>query len=201
MAARASGTSLRQQPAKSNHVHALVSQVQQGFVRPMQTPHAKSTSSSLLRSLRPAVDRRPKFTVPIRVPRMLPLQMSVGSEEGAVSTMTVSSEPRSELLGIWTEHQVKVATLLWIEKFVIGMKLCPFAVQAMNCIRVYVADATNRDMALDRVDVEIKWIVGLDKASPACTLMVYPPALFEVGGGGDDDTTPLCTLDHNHHQC
>lgn len=122
----------------------------------------------------------------------------LGSGEGApVSTVTVSSEPRSELWGNWTEHEVKVATLLWIEKFVIGMKLCPFAVEAMNGLRVYVADATNRDMALDKVDVEIKWIVGLDKATPACTLMVYPPALFEKGAGDAEKTSPLCTSDQS----
>ena len=122
----------------------------------------------------------------------------LGSSEGApVSTVTMSSEPRSELWGNWTEHEVKVATLLWIEKFVIGLKLCPFAVEAMNGLRVYVADATNRDMALDKVDVEIKWIVGLDKASPACTLMVYPPALFEKGAGDAKKTSPLCTSDQS----
>lgn len=135
---------------------------------------------------------------PTLQPRMLPLKMSQGSStpegsEVVVSkgpdaardafTTTLSSRPRSDLWGNWTEHQVKVATLLWIEKIVIGMKLCPFAVEAMNGLRVYVSDAMNRDMALDNVDVEIKWIVGLDKSRPACTLMVYPPALFELGGG------------------
>jgi len=131
-------------------------------------------------------------------PRRPVLRSMLGSGEGApVSTVTVSSEPRSELWGNWTEHEVKVATLLWIEKFVIGMKLCPFAVEAMNGLRVYVADATNRDMALDKVDVEIKWIVGLDKATPACTLMVYPPALFEKGAGDAEKTSPLCTSDQS----
>jgi hypothetical protein len=120
-----------------------------------------------------------------------------GGEGAPISTVSMSSEARSPLWGNWTEHQVKIATLLWIEKFVIGLKLCPFAVEAMNGLRVHVADATNRDMALDQVDVEIKWIVGLDKALPACTLMVYPPALFEKGPGDGQKTSPLCDLDEN----
>jgi hypothetical protein len=119
-----------------------------------------------------------------------------GSEKKAEGLKAiVSSEPRSGLWGEWTEHQVKVATLLWIEKIVIGMKLCPFAVEAMNGLRVHVSNATNRQTALDRVDVEIKWIAGLDKSRPACTLMVYPPALFEKGGGGIQGSSPLCALD------
>jgi len=129
------------------------------------------------------------------------LHMVRGGDEGApISTVSVYSGARSRLWGNWTEHQVKIATLLWIEKFVIGLKLCPFAVEAMNGLRVHVADATNRDMALDQVDVEIKWIVGLDKALPACTLMVYPPALFEKSPGDAPKTSPLCDLDENSRE-
>jgi len=95
-----------------------------------------------------------------------------------------------------------MATLMWIEKFVISMKLCPFAVEAMNGLRIYVADAENREMALDKIDVEIKWIVGLDKNSPACTLLVYPPALFEKIDASDEATVPLCELeDYSEEQC
>lgn len=119
----------------------------------------------------------------------------MGQEKEATTTVSMTSEPRSELWGNWTEHQVKMATLMWIEKFVISMKLCPFAVEAMNGLRIYVADAVNREMALDKIDVEIKWIVGLDKSSPACTLLVYPPALFEKGEMDEEENTPLCALD------
>lgn len=149
--------------------------------------------------------------MPAQQHRELPFKTTVGSatpdasEDGrrqdsvmdpnSPASMQVTSEPRSTLWGNWTEQEVKVATLLWIEKFVIGMKLCPFAVEAMNGLRVSVSDSKNRDMALDKVDIEIKWIVGLDKGSPACTLMVYPPALFEMGAGGDTENTPLCTFE------
>eukprot|EP00960_Hanusia_phi_P012007 349329-Hanusia_phi.AAC.2 len=95
----------------------------------------------------------------------------------------------SELWEEWTEKQVKAATLLWVEQFVIGLKLCPFAAEAMKGLRVSVSSALDRDMALDKFDLELRWIVGLDKSSPACTLIVYPPTLFEPQG----KSSPLCS--------
>ena len=132
--------------------------------------------------------------------KLLAGRRSSESTVEAVGSVSMGSQPRSDLWGNWTEHEVKVATLLWIEKFVIGMKLCPFAVDAMNGLRLSVSDSRNRDTALDKIDVELKWIVGLDKASPACTLMVYPPALFERGGSLDFDTSPLCTFEDDKGQ-
>ena len=157
---------------------------------------------------RPLCRRRAATVLPGR-PVALPLRMRAenvtpepsenessvrqSAEVESVGTVSMGSRPRSELWGQWTEHEVKVATLLWIEKFVIGMKLCPFAMEAMNGLRIHVAGARNRETALDKVDVELKWIVGLDKGSPACTLMVYPPALFEKRD--KEKNSPLCTLD------
>lgn len=72
----------------------------------------------------------------------------------------------------------------------------------MSGLRIYVADAENREMALDKIDVEIKWIVGLDKSNPACTLLVYPPALFERRDANDECNVPLCELeDYSEDQC
>lgn len=85
---------------------------------------------------------------------------------------------KSVLWGNWTETSVKDATLLWIEQVVIGMKLCPFAMEAMGGLRVAVSEAEDFNMALDKFDVELKWLVGLDKEY-ACTMIVYPPALFD----------------------
>ena len=182
---------------------------QLGFV-PSRALHHRATGASSSR-VPPLCARMPQAGSGSRHPRSLPpacraprkslLHMVRGGGEGApISTVSTSCEARSPLWGNWTEHQVKIATLLWIEKFVIGLKLCPFAVEAMNGLRVHVADATNRDMALDQVDVEIKGIVGLDKALPACTLMVYPPALFEKGQGDASKTSPLCNLDENSNE-
>jgi hypothetical protein len=39
--------------------------------------------------------------------------------------------PKSELWEDWSEERAKSAMLLWIQKMVIGMNLCPFAFDAM----------------------------------------------------------------------
>jgi len=113
----------------------------------------------------------------------------VGIEQQVVEESLMGDHVVSELWGEWTEKQVKAATLLWVEQFVIGLKLCPFAAEAVKGLRVSVSSALDRDMALDKFDLELRWIVGLDKSSPACTLIVYPPNLFEHNG----KTSPLCS--------
>jgi hypothetical protein len=60
-------------------------------------------------------------------------------------------------------------------------------------LRVSVSAATNREGALDDFDRELKWLVGKDSVAPVCTLIVYPPALFQQAPGAE--TAPLCLTD------
>jgi hypothetical protein len=68
---------------------------------------------------------------------------------------------------------------LWISKLVIGLDLCPFALDSLSGLRVVVANSTNRDETLDVFTDEMNLISNSVKDQPATTVVVFPMALFD----------------------
>ena len=50
---------------------------------------------------------------------------------GSSDTMPNRPEPVSPLWGDWTDIEVKAATVIWVNRMVIGLDLCPFALGSM----------------------------------------------------------------------
>lgn len=99
----------------------------------------------------------------------------------------------------WTRLEVKAATALWVNRMVIGLDLCPFALDSMPGLRVVVSDALDRESLLDSLALEMGYLVELPNNKPATTLVVFPPELFDtiraedqvivaLEGGGDAGT-------------
>jgi hypothetical protein len=113
----------------------------------------------------------------------------VRSQTGMEDTMPSSPEPVSPLWGDWTDIEVKAATVIWVNRMVIGLDLCPFALGSMPGLRVIVSKALDKEQALDEVAVEMGYLVQQPKNQPATTLIVFPMLLFEQedenGSGGD----------------
>ena len=109
--------------------------------------------------------------------RRLPaLQSSPGMANE--DTMPSLPEPASPLWGDWTDIEVKAATVIWVNRMVIGLDLCPFALASMPGLRVVVSKATTKTEALDELAMEMDYLVQQPKNKPATTLVVFPLMLF-----------------------
>lgn len=71
------------------------------------------------------------------------------------------------------------AVWLWINRLVVGLDLCPFAMESLPGLRVVISDATGRDDTLDLITDEMKLISTSPMDSPATTVLVFPLALFD----------------------
>ena len=109
-----------------------------------------------------------------------PVRMMSG---GGEDTMPNLPQPVSPLWGDWTDIEVKAATVIWVNRMVIGLDLCPFALASMPGLRVVVSDAVTKEEALDFLALEMGYLVQQPKNKPATTLAVFPLALF----GPEDD--------------
>jgi len=87
-------------------------------------------------------------------------------------------KPASALWGDWTDIEVKAATVIWVNRMVIGLDLCPFALASMPGLRVVVSKATKKEEALDELALEMDYLVQKPKNKPATTLVVFPLMLF-----------------------
>jgi len=87
-------------------------------------------------------------------------------------------EPASVLWGTWTDIEVKAATVMWVNRMVIGLDLCPFALGSMPGLRVVVSKAVDKEAALDCLAMEMDYLVQQPKNKAATTLVVFPMPLF-----------------------
>lgn len=108
-------------------------------------------------------------------PRLRPPVHTMSSGE---DTMPNLPQPVSPLWGDWTDIEVKAATVIWVNRMVIGLDLCPFALASMPGLRVVVSDAVTKEEALDFLALEMGYLVQQPKNKPATTLAVFPLALF-----------------------
>lgn len=114
---------------------------------------------------------------------------------GSSDTMPNRPEPVSPLWGDWTDIEVKAATVIWVNRMVIGLDLCPFALGSMPGLRVIVSTAVDPEQALDCLAVEMGYLVQQPKNQPATTLVIFPLALFsgealdgQVADAADDES-------------
>lgn len=68
---------------------------------------------------------------------------------------------------------------LWINKLVVGLDLCPFALESLPGLRIIVSSGTDRDSTLDLVTDEMKLINTSPMDIPATTIVTFPSALFD----------------------
>jgi uncharacterized protein len=75
--------------------------------------------------------------------------------------------------------QVITETRDWLERFVIGLGLCPFAkaVQAKQQIRYRVSNATQPSALLVELDEELRALASLDPEQVDTTLLIHPSVL------------------------
>jgi len=101
-----------------------------------------------------------------------------GEQQQAVSGRP-EREPAAGLWRDWTRIEVKAATALWVNRMVIGLDLCPFALDSMPGLRVVASDALDRESLLDQLALEMGYLVEKPKNKPATSLLVFPPELFD----------------------
>ena len=87
--------------------------------------------------------------------------------------------PRSELKP--SRATVERKTLRWIEDFVVGLNLCPFArpFLASDALRVTVYEATDDKSVTEALLAEMELIQKASESEVATTLVVFPNALQE----------------------
>ena len=126
------------------------------------------------------------------------------AQQDARPAVNEPSKPLSALWNDWTEEQVLVlaphvppfarlpytqfristpqvrrSMWLWVNKLVVGLDLCPFALENLTGLRVVVSPATDRDGSLDLITDEMKLISTAPMDMPATTVVVFPQALFD----------------------
>lgn len=79
------------------------------------------------------------------------------------------------------EKRVVDATILWLEKVVIGLNLCPFAkpIHVKNQIRYVVSPALERETLLDDLKRELSLFVAAAPEQTESTLLIHPRMLSE----------------------
>jgi len=77
------------------------------------------------------------------------------------------------------EKRVVEATILWLEKVVIGLNLCPFAkaIHVKNQIRYVVSHASQGAVLLDELKRELQLLVATDPEQIESTLLIHPRVL------------------------
>lgn len=92
--------------------------------------------------------------------------------------MTDEPTPDNEPL---SEQHVIEQTKLWLERAVIGLRLCPFAraVYINNGIRYVVSTATSSDELAGILSDELTHLAHTDPAECETTLLIHPQALLD----------------------
>jgi uncharacterized protein len=92
------------------------------------------------------------------------------------------------------EQRVRVETLAWVERVVVGLNLCPFARAPLEGgrLRVVVTMCEDPRELLTVVDDEIDVLLGADSTQIETTLLVHPKCLTEF----DEDNDFLDHADH-----
>jgi hypothetical protein len=77
------------------------------------------------------------------------------------------------------KNEAIAKTTAWLEKFVIGLNLCPFAkaVHVKNQIRYVVSDAIKSGVLLDEVKQELSLLVETPSDQIESTLLIHPGIL------------------------
>ena len=78
------------------------------------------------------------------------------------------------------QHEpIIIATLLWLEKAVIGLNLCPFAkaVYLKDQVRFVVSNAPHLDGLLEDLDRELNFLVAADPDEVDTILLIHPTLL------------------------
>ncbi len=78
-----------------------------------------------------------------------------------------------------TSEDVLLATRLWVERFVIGLNLCPFAgaVAADGRIRYTLSSATDIDVLYQDLLAELAFMVDADPQAVETSVLVHPLVL------------------------
>ena len=106
----------------------------------------------------------------------------------ALNQESEGGRPGQQISGLWkdwTKVEVKAATALWVNRMVIGLELCPFALESMPGLRIVVSEAMNREDLLDELALEMGYLVEKPLDRPATTLVVFPPELFDNMRAGE----------------
>ncbi len=94
-----------------------------------------------------------------------------------------------------TKEDIRQQTLLWVEQFVIGLSLCPFASAPMRAglVHVRVSDATSPNSLAADLTEEVTALLNLSRAERETTLLVHPLVLqdFEEYLDFLDELAPL----------
>lgn len=75
--------------------------------------------------------------------------------------------------------RIEAETRAWVDRFVIGLNLCPFAkaVQAKQQVRYVVSSATSGDELLDALAEEMHRLVATDAEEVDTTMLIHPLVL------------------------
>jgi hypothetical protein len=79
------------------------------------------------------------------------------------------------------EQRVRLATLAWVERVVVGLELCPFARAPLEAgrLRVVVPVCEDPRELLTVVDDELELLLGCDPDELETTLIVHPHCLLD----------------------
>lgn len=79
------------------------------------------------------------------------------------------------------EQRVRIETLAWVERMVVGLDLCPFARAPLEAGRLRVAVSTCEDPRelLTVVDDELDRLLGAEPGEHETTLIVHPRCLVD----------------------
>lgn len=93
-----------------------------------------------------------------------------------------NTKPSSDLK--LSRAAVERKTLRWVEAFVVGFNLCPFArpLLASDALRVTVCEATDNEGVAETLVAEIELIQKASESEIATTLVVFPNALQGFDG-------------------
>lgn len=76
---------------------------------------------------------------------------------------------------------IEAATLCWVEQFVVGMNLCPFAgaVLRTSRLKIQVSTATDPEQLIAELENELRFLTEADPLKWETTLLVHPGTLTD----------------------
>lgn len=86
-----------------------------------------------------------------------------------------------------TPDQAIAATRNWLERAVIGLRLCPFAraVHAKDRVRYVVSEATDSEALLADLERELTYLVAVSPEDTDTTLLIHPHTLGDFADFSD----------------
>lgn len=85
------------------------------------------------------------------------------------------------------EQRIRLETLAWVERVVVGLDLCPFARAPLEAgrVRVVVTDCADARELLTVVDDELGYLMAADPGEVETTLIVHPECLTDFADYND----------------